>query len=216
MKDTEAEDNKDILEEEDVNKEEAALNSLNAIRIQRGKTPFKKFPGSHQKPNRNRNIVSNGAQPKTTNRELMKCRYCKKSRHMQKECYKWIKENGAMLNGQGKQYRANEVVEKNVGAISASGYSLCVGCTVVPSMVPNIKTTPQLINNIRKDVCDQVEYKINSLHSRPLMNYKIKNSLTVRALYDTGADVNCMSAATIKKNPVKNHPTKLPETLAAL
>ena len=28
MKDTEAEDNKDILEEEDVNKEEAALNSL--------------------------------------------------------------------------------------------------------------------------------------------------------------------------------------------
>ena len=35
------------LEEEDIDEEEAALNSLNAIRIQRGKTPFKKFPKSN-------------------------------------------------------------------------------------------------------------------------------------------------------------------------
>ena len=28
-----------------------------------------------------------------------------------------------MLNVQGKQYQANEVVDKNMGAISASGYS---------------------------------------------------------------------------------------------
>ena len=41
------------LEEED-DKEEAALNSLNAIRIQRGKVPFKRFLGSYQKPNGNR------------------------------------------------------------------------------------------------------------------------------------------------------------------
>ena len=53
----------------------------------------------------------------------MKCRYCKKSRHMQKECYKQIKENGAMITVQGKQYKANEVTEKMVGAISASGYT---------------------------------------------------------------------------------------------
>ena len=38
---TEDENNEDEREEEEnVDKEEAALNSLNAIRIQRGKTPF--------------------------------------------------------------------------------------------------------------------------------------------------------------------------------
>ena len=48
------------LEEED-DEEEAALNSLNAIRIQRGKAPFKRFPGSYQKPNGNGNGAHNGA-----------------------------------------------------------------------------------------------------------------------------------------------------------
>ena len=42
---------------------------------------------------------------------------------MQKECNKRIKENGAMISAQGKQYKANEVTaEKNVGNITASGY----------------------------------------------------------------------------------------------
>ena len=104
-----------LEEEEDVDEEEATLNSLNTIRIQKGKTPFKKFPRS----NGNGNGV---AQPKTTNGEPMKCRYCKKSRHMQKECYKRIKENRAMITAQGKQYKANKITEKTVGAITASGY----------------------------------------------------------------------------------------------
>ena len=53
----------------------------------------------------------------------MKCRYCKKSGHMQKECFKWIKENGDIITLQGKQYKANQVTaEKNLGAITASGY----------------------------------------------------------------------------------------------
>ena len=107
----------DELEEEEIDKEEAALNSLNAIRIQKGKTPFKKFSKSNGNGNSN-----GGARPKTTNGEPMKCHYCKKSGHMQKECYKWIKENGAMITAQGKQYKANEVTEKTVGAITASGY----------------------------------------------------------------------------------------------
>ena len=76
--------------------------------------------------------------------------------------------------------------------------------------------TPQLINNIRNDVCDQVEYKINSLHSRPFINCRIENLLTVRALYDTGADVNCMSAITFKKIPLKSQLIKLPDTHSAL
>ena len=102
---------------------ESALAVLNTIRIQRGKQPFKKFSGNYPKSNGNGNGAHNGARPKTTNGEPMKCRYCKKSGHMQKECYKRIKENGAMITAQGKQYKANEVTaEKNVGAITASGY----------------------------------------------------------------------------------------------
>ena len=109
-------------EEEDEDAE-SALAVLNAIRIQKGKQPFKRFPGSYQKSNGNGNGAHNGARPKTTNGEPMKCRYCKKTGHMQKECYKRIKENGAMITAQGKQYKANEVTsEKNVGAITASGY----------------------------------------------------------------------------------------------
>ena len=80
----------EVLEEEDEDEEEAALNSLNAIRIQKGKTPFKKFSKSNGNGNGNSN---GGARPKTTKGEPMKCRYCKKSGHMQKECYKRIKEN---------------------------------------------------------------------------------------------------------------------------
>ena len=118
-----ASEDADELNEEDNEEPEAVLNALNAIRIQRGKTPFKKFLGSYQKPSGNGNRAHNGGLPKTTNGEPMKCRYCKKSGHMQKECYKRIKENGAMLNTQGKQYQANKVAEKNMGAISASGYS---------------------------------------------------------------------------------------------
>ena len=119
-------DEPEVEEEEEEDKAEASLlNSLNAIRLQKGKTPFKKFPGNYQKSNGNGNGIGahNGARPKTTNGEPMKCRYCKKTGHMQKECYKWIKENGAMITAQGKQYKANEVTaEKNVGAITASGY----------------------------------------------------------------------------------------------
>ena len=113
-------DKSDAEEEED-DAEASLLNSLNAIRIQKGKTPFKRFPGNYQKTNGNG--AHNRARPKTMNGEPMKCRYCKKSGHMQKECYKRIKENGAMITAQGKQYKANEVTaEKNVGTITASGY----------------------------------------------------------------------------------------------
>ena len=107
--------------EEDEDDAESALAVLNTIRIQKGKAPFKKFPGSYKslptKP-------ANGFRPKTTNGsgEPMKCRYCKKSGHMQKECYKRIKENGAMITAQGKQYKANEITETTVGTITASGY----------------------------------------------------------------------------------------------
>ena len=34
----------EVLEQDEIDLEEAALNSLHSIRIQRGKMPFKKFP----------------------------------------------------------------------------------------------------------------------------------------------------------------------------
>ena len=63
----EAECDDKVLEEEDIDEEEAALNSLNAIRIQKGKTPSKKFPRS------NGNGNGNGGADKMTNGEPMKC-----------------------------------------------------------------------------------------------------------------------------------------------
>ena len=103
MKTSNGEDEEETEEpdEEDTEEAEALINPLNAIRIQRGKTPFKKFPGNYQKSNGNGNgnRAHNGARPKTTFGEPMKCQYCKKTRHMQKECYKRIKENGATILG---------------------------------------------------------------------------------------------------------------------
>ena len=40
--------------------------------------------------------------------------------------------------------------------------------------------------------------------------------MTVRVLYDTGVDVNCMSAIAFKTIPLKNRPIKLPDTHSAL
>ena len=67
----EAEREEEELEEEEIDEEEAALNYLNAIRIQKGKTPFKKFPRSNWNGNGN-----GGARPKTTAtaRSLDTCR----------------------------------------------------------------------------------------------------------------------------------------------
>ena len=55
------EDYEDEEPEEDDNDAESALAVLNAIRIQRGKTPIKKFPGNYQKSNGNGNGTHNGA-----------------------------------------------------------------------------------------------------------------------------------------------------------
>ena len=54
------------------------------------------------------------------------------------------------------------------------------------------------------------------MHLRLFINCRIENSLTVRTLYDTGADVNFMSAIALKKIPLKSRPIKLPDTHSAL
>ena len=55
-------DESDAEEEEEEDDAEASLlNSLNAIRIQKGKTPFKRFLGNYQKTNGNGNGAHNGA-----------------------------------------------------------------------------------------------------------------------------------------------------------
>ena len=51
---------------------------------------------------------------------------------------------------------------------------------------------------------------------RPFINCRIENLLTVRALYDTGADVKCMSTIAFKKIPLKSRPIKLPDTHSSL
>lgn len=57
---------------------------------------------------------------------------------------------------------------------------------------------------------------VTRLSTKDFINCAIENSLHVRALYDIGADVTCMSADAFSKIPIKNRPTKLSDTYAAL
>lgn len=69
------------------------LDQINAIRRQRGKKPVR---------------FARGGKPKVT----VICRYCKKSGHFQRECFKRKKENGAMLDAQGKPMKFNSIEEE--------------------------------------------------------------------------------------------------------
>ena len=78
--------------EEDFNDEEIA--AINAIRTRQGKPPFKRrFPARRMKGD-------------------LKCRYCKKTGHMQRECRSRIRNNGAMVDASGKPF------ERKVNATS--------------------------------------------------------------------------------------------------
>ena len=125
-----------------MDKEEAALNSLNAIRVQRGKTPFKKFP----KSNGNRKQRSSTQDDKWGADEVQILREV------------WTHAEGMLQTDQRKRsndHRARQTVQSQWSnqedsgrhlSLRLFGFKLCAGRTVVPSLVPDIsdvKTTPQ-------------------------------------------------------------------------
>ena len=71
--------------------------AINAIRVRNGRAPFRSF-----RPK------MNGARPKVA------CRFCKKSGHMQKDCFARKKANAPMVDKDGKPY------EKRVNAVDAA------------------------------------------------------------------------------------------------
>ena len=68
------------------------------------------------------------------------------------------------------------------------------------------------IHAIRKNICndfaDQIELKVNRMHVQPYAHCLLQGSLSVKGLYDTGADITCMSLATFRKIPVDQRPQK--------
>ena len=51
--------------------------------------------------------------------------------------------------------------------------------------------------------------KINPLHSRPYLSCVLQGSISTKGLYDTGADITCMSKEAFRRIPIANRPVKL-------
>lgn len=90
QKQHEEDDEEEPLDDED----EELLDSINALRAQRGKKPVRGFMPSSFK-----------------SRLEIKCRYCKKTGHFQRDCLKRKRENGAMLDKFGKPFKVNPIQE---------------------------------------------------------------------------------------------------------
>lgn len=86
-------------EAEDWDEEELA--AINAIRLRKGKPPFKRFQSSNQ-----------GSGPKKTGPGgSPKCRYCRKMGHMQKECRSRIRDGAPLVDKDGKPFRKVQAVD---------------------------------------------------------------------------------------------------------
>ena len=87
--DTAEDENEDDLQDDEIA-------AINAIRFWNGKPPFKR------NFRRKFGVNNNNGNNKTPNTVI--CRYCKKPGHVQKDCRKRLRENGAMVNAGGKLF----------------------------------------------------------------------------------------------------------------
>lgn len=85
---------------EDWDDEELA--AVNAIRMRKGKPPFRRFQSNN----------NSGSNPrKTGSAGSLKCRYCKKMGHMQKECRSRIRDGAPMVDQNGHPFKKVQAVE---------------------------------------------------------------------------------------------------------
>jgi len=75
--------------------DEEELAAINAIRIRKGKPPFKRFNPPNQSSGPKKG--GSGGPPK--------CRYCKKQGHMQRECRSRLRDGAPMVDYDGKPFR---------------------------------------------------------------------------------------------------------------
>jgi hypothetical protein len=88
---TEAEDEETEVDEE----EDELLQKLNLIRRGRGRKPLRFAPKNSKQ------------------KVAVICRYCKKTGHFQRECFKRKKENGPMVDAKGKPMKFNSIEEED-------------------------------------------------------------------------------------------------------
>lgn len=77
--------------------------AVNAIRMRKGKPPFQKLSPA-------------GTLNRGTSGNALKCRYCQKMGHKQKECRSRIRDRAPMVDQEGKPYRRINNVEANDSA----------------------------------------------------------------------------------------------------
>jgi len=92
-----AKDGQDEQEEElDIDEDEDyLLGQINAIRTKRGQRPARFAP----KGNRSKIAII--------------CRYCKATGHFQRDCFKRKKENGKMVDSQGKPFKVSQIEDED-------------------------------------------------------------------------------------------------------
>jgi len=87
-------------EEDDIDpddEDEELMSAVNAMRKARGKGPIR---FANRKPN-----------GQFKSKLTINCRYCKKNGHFQRDCHKRKRENGAMVDANGKPYKMNPIEE---------------------------------------------------------------------------------------------------------
>ena len=102
-------DGGDLVSLEDLADEE--LDAINLIRQKNGKKPFFKKKGNYSNGN---NFRGKSGNYNGNSNSSIKCRYCKKPNHMQRECKSRLRDKAPMVDANGKPFakKINAVSEK--------------------------------------------------------------------------------------------------------
>ena len=66
-----------------------------------------------------------------------------------------------------------------------------------------------LYNKLFVDAVSEIKSNLKPTFNRPYLWVNVQNSLKIRGLYDTGADISCISEKIFRQIPPQNRPTKL-------
>jgi hypothetical protein len=66
-----------------------------------------------------------------------------------------------------------------------------------------------LYNKLFADAVSEIKSNLKPSFNRPYLWVNVQNALKVRGLYDTGADISCMSENFFRQIPLQNRPQKL-------
>jgi hypothetical protein len=113
-----SQDDIDALEDTDFSQVNAIRSGHNMPPLRRSAT-YRNVVNNSNRSYANATRGSSSASSNTTGGNPMKCRYCKKTGHLQKVCFSRIRNNAPMVDKDGKPYRVN-AVNQDAGGESAN------------------------------------------------------------------------------------------------